>query len=295
MAKQIAQNHWLVVRFPFFTESADAVSFYLFERGAQGCEEKDSAYFAYFADQDSKALLETLSIDRQRIIDSGLEVPNEPLSFERIAEQDWHDGWRRFFKPVHIAGKLIVRPPWEKISSSAGGEIELILEPKQAFGTGTHATTKLMLERIVARSTNLPDRALDVGTGSGILAIAHALFHSQAHIIGCDIDAIAIENAYENAAINGVAAQTEFFIGGIESLGKSQPFPIIYANLQRHIIIPILPQLKTCLANDGLLLLSGILVDEEDAMRAAIETEGMHVSNVHFLEEWIALEVLRNV
>lgn len=292
MAKRVARKHWLVVRFPFLPESAEAVSFYLFERGAQGCEQKDGAFFGYFADQDSAALLATLNTDRQRIIESGLALPEEPLSFKRIAEQDWHRGWQRFFKPVHIDDKLIVRPPWEKPARKKGC-FELILEPKQAFGTGTHATTQLMLQCIAARSQNLPDRALDVGTGSGILAIAHALFHPQAHIVGCDIDPLAIENATENASINNVRVQLAFFVGSIDSLGDTASFPLIYANLQRHLIMPILPRLAALLAADGLLLLSGILAAEEDTMREAVAATALHILAVHRCEEWLALEVAR--
>ena len=281
-------KYWLVARFPILPQSADAASYYLFERGATGCEEKDGAFFAYFADQDAEQLRAQLQADAQKIIDSGLALPAEPISIARIPEQDWHRAWRRFFKPVIIGEKIVVRPPWEQTEVPAGA-VEIVLEPKQAFGTGTHATTKLMLQQIAAHAGHLPDCALDVGTGSGILAIAHALLNPRARLSGCDLDAIAIENAIENAQINGVQKQIDFWVGGIEVLQKKAAFACIYANLQRHIILPILPQLSRLLAENGLLLISGLLDSEEQVMHEALADHQLEIQTVSTLEEWIAI------
>ncbi|MFQ5631807.1 MAG: 50S ribosomal protein L11 methyltransferase, partial [bacterium] len=113
------KRHWLLVKFPYLLESAEAVSYYLFERGALGCEEKDGCQFAYFDDRDNDNLLAKLEQDARQIIACGLKLPSGPITISRIPEQDWHLAWRQFFKPVNIQNKLIVRPPWEKIDLPA--------------------------------------------------------------------------------------------------------------------------------------------------------------------------------
>lgn len=284
------KRHWILVKVPFYPESAEAVGYYLFEHGTLGCEEKESQFLAYFEDQNCDKLLAAIKQDARQIIAGGLKLPPEPITIERIPEEDWYKGWQQFFKPINIENKLFVRPSWEKVTLPKHA-VEILLEPKQAFGTGSHATTKLMLQAIVARKNSLPVCALDVGTGSGILAIAHALLNPQAQILGCDIDPIAIENAIENAQINGVADRIGFLTGGVGAINPAARFPLIYSNLQRHIIMPILPKLAALLFSGGNLLLSGILDSEEEMLRTALAEFPLAICAVRQEDEWILIEV----
>lgn len=285
-------RHWLLVVFPFFPESREAASYHLFEAGALGCEERDNRLHAYFEDQEPAALLQRLQDAVTAIREAGLALPEADLAIERIAEQDWMYGWRRFFKPVTIGGRLLVRPPWEPRPAAFGGA-EVVIEPKQAFGTGTHASTHLVLQAIVGRTQagNLPALALDIGTGSGILAIAHALLRPRSTVVGFDIDPVAVVHARENIAINKVAGQIALFTGTIDALAPSATYPLIYANLERHLILPQLECFFERLQPGGVLVLSGLLRQEEPEMRMALAEFPATLIKVACREEWMLMIV----
>lgn len=286
------KRHWLLVAFPFFPESREAAGYHLFAAGALGCEERDNRLLAYFDDQEPAALLQRLYHAAATIRDAGLALPEAELAIERIEEQDWMYGWRRFFKPVAIGGRLLVRPPWETRPPAFEGA-EVVIEPKQAFGTGTHASTHLVLQEIVERTQagNLPGRALDVGTGSGILAIAHALLRPRSTVVAFDNDPVAIVHAHENIAANNVATQIALFTGTIDALAPAATFPLIYANLERHLILPQLGSFFERLQPGGILVLSGLLQQEEPEMRMALAEFPALLTKVAYRHEWMLLSL----
>ncbi|MCA9733193.1 MAG: 50S ribosomal protein L11 methyltransferase [Deferribacteres bacterium] len=279
---------WLACTIRLSPESIDLASYYLFELGAQGIQELEGHIIAYFSDMDEKDLQTGIEAVFHDLRSAGMPVFEESILIEAVPQEDWHAGWRKYFKPILIDDILCVRPPWEKVKKRI--EHHVIIEPKQAFGTGNHATTRLMLEAIAGKHHVLPTSVLDLGTGSGILAIAHCKLKPTSQIIGVDIDPIAIENAVENAELNGVAEGIKWITGTFDDV-PDQSFPMIYANLQRHIIIPLLPQFKARLQPDGTILFSGILVTEEVSMRVALDENGFSVIRQKQLEEWILLEV----
>ncbi len=219
-----------------------------------------------------------------------MKTPSAVPSVGRIPEENWHEGWKKYFKPIFVDDALVIRPPWEKLELAPDAK-EIILEPKQAFGTGNHATTWLMLKAIADRRETLPTTALDVGTGSGVLALAHALFQPQAVVTAFDNDPIAIENAVEYAADHGLLDRIHFFVGNVASLRRTKTFPMIYANLQSFIIAPILPDLFKLLSDDGDLFLSGILETEEAEMRRAASEHGFTTEHVEHSGEWIRMDL----
>ncbi|KAA3663351.1 MAG: methyltransferase domain-containing protein, partial [Calditrichaeota bacterium] len=222
-------------------ESLELTSFYLFELGAQGIQELEGNIIAYFSDCEKDALEKSIVSVLDSLKSSGLPVISEKIALEPVPEEDWHAGWRKYFKPIYIDEILCVRPPWENVEQHI--EHHVIIEPKQAFGTGNHATTRLMLESMVSLRDALPDLVLDMGTGSGILAIAHCKLKPGSQITGVDIDPVATGNAKENAVLNGVENCTKFLTGTFNDV-PDQQYPLMYANLQRHIIIPLLPKFK---------------------------------------------------
>ena len=282
-------KHWLALSVATVPESRDAVSAVLFAAGALGCEEREHRLIGYFEDQAPEPLRRFVLAGLERLRQAGLPVADHSPDLVRFPEEDWQANWRQFFKPVRIAGKLIVRPPWEVAEVPPGG-VDVVIEPKQAFGTGTHETTRLVLEAIVERSESLPGRALDVGTGSGVLAIAHALFQPRSRVFACDIDAVALDNARENAEANGVAGRCYFQLGSVEQFAGER-FPLVYANLQRHIFLPLLQSLVQVLQPGGGLLMSGILAKEETKMRRALEPFPVAIRRKKQIGEWILLTV----
>ncbi len=281
---------WVVAVVPYAPESQDAVSDLVFREGAIGCEEQERHLVAYFEAQDELALQERLQEGYQHIQALGLPLPAASITISRLPEEDWHTGWHAYFTPLAIGERLVVRPPWAE--SSSADKVEVIIEPKQAFGTGTHATTRLMLEAITDRADTLPRSALDVGTGSGILAITHALFRPDSQIVACDLDPLAIANARENAHHNQVADRIHLFVGSLQALG-SVTYPHIYANLQRQIILSLLPDLMEHLAPGGYLFLSGLLTSEEALLYEAIASFPLQMVQTRRRAEWILLEGLR--
>ncbi len=269
----------------------DLISHACFEAGAAGCEEREALVIAWFPEQNAAALQQHLNEYLQRLYSAALIDAVPHISLTVVEEQDWHSGWRRFFKPILVSDVFCVRPPWEKSPKQVAHEI--VIEPKQAFGTGNHATTWLLLSRIAELGDDLPLRALDVGTGSGILAIAHALRRPESRITACDIDPVAIENARENLEINRVEKQVSLFVGSLQACGES-PFPLIYANLQSHIILPDLEKFMQLASNGGLILFSGILAEEEDKMRRALGDFPCELCEIIRRDEWIAMTVRKN-
>lgn len=283
---------WLAVAVPVSEATEELVSAMLFAEGAIGTERRADRLVAYFANQDTAALRRNLTAAIDRLRRHGAGLPEIHPEVGTVFEEDWHSQWRRFFKPVHIADCFLVRPPWETAPAGTTA-IELVIEPKQAFGTGTHPTTQLMLAAIARRRNALPARALDVGTGSGILAIAHAKVGPVAtSVIGLDIDPVAVKNARENAALNGVSAKCRFFAGSIEALAGVS-LPLIYANLQKQIILPLLPELCRLVQPGGEVWLSGLLREEKQQVRQALSDFPLEVSECHVQDEWILLECTR--
>lgn len=206
-----------------------------------------------------------------------------------VAGDDWADGWKQHF-PVFRVGRLVVRPSWEDLTP-APGEVLLTLDPGMAFGTGTHGTTRLCLEVLVQAMDAVPaPRVLDVGTGSGILAIAAAALGAS-RVLACDIDPEACRVAEENALANGVAARIEVTDQPLEALGG--PFDIVLANILAEENVRLAAALTSRLAPGGFLILSGILREKEALVREGFAGFALGGPEVRGQDEWICLTYRR--
>jgi ribosomal protein L11 methyltransferase len=185
---------------------------------------------------------------------------------DEIVGDAWRDEWKKHFHPFEVATEIVIRPPWESYTPK-GNECVLTLEPGRAFGTGLHETTKLVaraLERERARLTGA--RVLDVGTGSGILALV-ALALGAESVLATDIDDDALRVAHENAEANGMTCR---FTTSTEAPGRiAEVFPVVLANIEARVLIPMAEELKARVAKGGLLVLSGILQGQEADVQAA--------------------------
>ncbi|MEO8571180.1 MAG: 50S ribosomal protein L11 methyltransferase [Chloroflexota bacterium] len=209
-----------------------------------------------------------------------------------VQEADWADAWKAYFPVMRIGRHLVIRPTWRR-HRRAADDVVLDLDPGMAFGTGLHPTTRLCLvgvETLAEQRILEGARVLDVGCGSGILAIA-ALKLGAGSAIGVDTDPIAIEATTANARRNGLARRLRARIGSLPS--GEPPFDVVLANLIAGLLVPLAPALRDELRPGGSLLASGIFIDREDDVRTAFEVAGLDVVAATAEGDWVAIHAVR--
>lgn len=213
-------------------------------------------------------------------------LPEAEISTGNISEEDWANNWKRFYKPFPVGNKLYVKPQWEEADQRAEGRETLILDPGMAFGSGTHETTRLcltMLENYISPETEL----LDVGCGSGILAIAGMKLGAK-KAVAVDIDALAVKVANENAEINGVNGKIDFICGDLAEKVEGK-FDLIVANIVADIIIRLTKDIRAFLKEGGVFIASGIIDSREDEVVNAVKACGLKVTDIARDKGWVAL------
>lgn len=235
-------------------------------------------------------------IEKQRFNDSNREYLEQLIAaysgdsmieLEDVPDQNWNEAWEQTIQPQRI-GKLLVKPTWS-VEKPDDDEVLLEIDPKMSFGTGYHTTTRLMLQQI--QKIDLKDKSvLDAGTGTGILAIA-AIKLGAKNVLGFDVDRWSLENALENTFINKVDHCIEIRFGGIESIDEHEFFDLILANINRNVLVDILPVLVEHLNNNGVICLSGLLHTDEDIIRDRLLSQPVQVTDVEREEEWILMQI----
>jgi ribosomal protein L11 methyltransferase len=208
-----------------------------------------------------------------------------------VDEADWAEEWKRHFPVLRVGRRLVIRPTWRR-HPAAGDEVVLALDPGMAFGTGLHPTTRLCLaalEQLADRGGAAGRRILDVGCGSGILAIAGVRLGAIS-ALGVDTDPLAIEATTANARRNRLARRIRAREGSLPT-GEG-PFEIILANLIASLLVRLAGDLRAELAPGGRLLASGIFVDREAEVREALGTAGLRVTDRLGEGDWVALEAV---
>jgi len=233
---------------------------------------------------EQEALLrsELAALETRSGIPDAILVRCEPL-----LEEDWGAGWKEHFHPFHVAPLLVIKPSWEPYEPREG-EAVIEMDPGMAFGTGLHASTRLALGFIeVICAGAPPDRALDVGTGTGILSMAAALRGASLAIaIDCDPDAVVA--ARENVARNGLAGRVS--VSDRELSAVDGRFDLVAANITADVLLPLAPRLVERLSPGGALVLAGLLAGEQAAeVRAAYEGLGLLCAGERSEGEWAAL------
>jgi ribosomal protein L11 methyltransferase len=213
-------------------------------------------------------------------------IPVLPV-FRPVRQEDWAEGWKQHFGTVRIGRRLVVKPTWEPFSPEKG-DVVVVLDPGMAFGTGTHGTTRLCLEALACRFDQAPppERVLDVGTGSGILAIAAAAL-GAGRVVACDIDQTARDTARENSCLNRVEERLEIADRPLEELEGR--FDVVLANILAEENIRLAPELTARLAEGGTLILSGILREKETSVIEAFGAYELAGPDISRQEEWSCL------
>ncbi len=219
-----------------------------------------------------------------------------PYTTVPLREYDWAHSWQKYYRPLAVGEKLYIVPEWERDTAEIpAGVTRLLMNPGLTFGTGSHASTQLCLEGVEAH-TKPNDLVLDLGCGSGILAIA-ALCLGARFATGVDIDPKAVDVAYENAALNGIGKDRCRFLAGnvladqplVNELAQEKA-DLVLANIVADVIIPLAPVVPRLLKEDGVFLCSGIIDTRGDEVAAALEAAGLHVIRRREKTGWIALE-----
>lgn len=245
------------------------------------------AYFS--ADQDISARMREISafLEQLSAQNPGAPLPLPVLS--TVRSEDWSSSWKANFKPLRVGRRLLIVPSWEE-APKRPDDIVLHIDPGMAFGTGGHETTRLCLELLEQIMDEMPTlvtpSVLDLGTGSGILAMA-AVQLGAGRVCAVDIDPLAVKVAEENLAANNLAGQVECSTTPLESLNGT--FDIILANILAEELVRLAPQLFSHLAPGGRLILSGILSEKEALVRAGFSALPLEYRETRHEGEWVAM------
>jgi ribosomal protein L11 methyltransferase len=285
-------KRWLTVDLLVPADFCEPVSNFLMEQGATGIEE--------VAEDSKRTKLKTYFLEtgreRQvlRVLHHYLKslqglYPDRFLyqvETSTTPEKDWGEKWKQFFKPVHVTPRIVVKPPWSTVRPGKG-QILVEINPGVAFGTGTHATTKLCIQALERHLRKKGFSVLDVGTGSGILSIVAAKL-GAGEVRGVDPDGASVENARENVARNQVSNRVRIRKGTLGDIENT--FDIVVANIDLRVLRRMRWPLVRHLKADGLLILSGLLEQEKERIRQHyLETGLLGKVNAAQMEEWVCL------
>ncbi len=275
---------WAEIIIDVGPEATDAVGAALYAAGCSGFEVREAALPPAVAgylpvDDRLEDRLSSLKDALARLPEYGITGAGTDLTLRYVEEADWANAWKAFYKPFRVGRRLVVTPPWEH-PDLAPDDIPLVIDPGMAFGTGSHPTTQLCLTAL-EDYVHPGSRVADIGTGSGILAIAAAKLGASP-VAANDNDPLAVRIARENAAANGVSVEVT------EALPTSQ-YDVVIANILADVIIGMSAELNALIEPGGILIASGIIDTREADVRQALETVGLTHIETRRQTEWACL------
>ncbi|HET7027215.1 MAG TPA: 50S ribosomal protein L11 methyltransferase [Candidatus Limnocylindrales bacterium] len=262
--------------------------------GARIASDRPATVRAYVPALDSGAV--RVAVDGARDALGHLQAfglrPIGELETRVVHDSDWAEAWKRHFPVLRLGRRIVIRPTWRR-HRRAPDDVVLALDPGMAFGTGLHPTTRLCVaavERLADDGRLRAARVLDVGSGSGILAIAAARLGASS-VLGVDPDPIAVESTIANARRNRVARLVRARRGSVPT--GDPPFDVVLANLIASLLVDLAAALAGELRPGGVLVASGIFVEREQDVRAAFEAAGLRVHGRAEDGDWVLLEAVR--
>lgn len=286
---------WATAEFETSADREDICCWLMIQCGAMGCQveplgERDVKIIASFEREklSENELLNLRACFEEYYLGECLQT----LKIVALEEADWLTKWKEGFHPFDIGKKLQVCPSWykEKKEELKPDRVQLFIDPGMAFGTGLHATTRYCLGAI--EGIDDPGDVVDVGSGSGILAIAVALLHPEAQVTAVEIDPIAVENSCYNFKLNGVEKHIEMLTGELD-LVESRQFDTILSNLTCEDNMALLPDYAKILKPGGRIVCAGILLEKHDRLLPVIDSIGFAIVDNDQSNGWSGITLMR--
>ncbi len=321
---------WMKFRIKTVTEAEDIIISTLYDIGLEGAQIEDRipltalekeqmfvdilpeepeddgiAYLSFFVEEKEDGSLEIngTPADKDTIVEQireeldGLrlfmEIGEGSISVSETEDLDWINNWKQYFHQFYIDDLLVI-PSWETVKPEDTGRKILHIDPGTAFGTGMHETTQLCIRQIRKYLTSGTE-ILDVGTGSGILAIL-ALMYGAKHAVGTDLDPCAVEAVAQNMESNGIAEESfRMMIGNIITDRTVQDqvgyecYDIVVANILADVLVPLTPVIVRQMKKGGIYITSGIIDEKEQTVREAVEAAGLEIVEVTYQGEWVSV------
>jgi len=243
----------------------------------------------YEADEKLRDRLIYIRSELQRLrgMDLGMDLGKLEILEHGVAEEDWTESWKKAFKPFRLGSHMVVKPSWEDFDARPGDHI-IEIDPGMAFGTGTHETTGMCVE-LVEKYVRPGDACIDIGTGTGILAIAAAHMGAR-HVLATDLDAVAVRVAAENVRHNGFGDKIDVRCGDLlEAVDAGTRADVIIANIIADVIIGLAAPVKPFIREGGVFICSGIAVNRLDDVLDALRAAGYIPLDVETRGEWSAV------
>lgn len=302
------------------TEAEDIISNMMMEAGIEGIEIEDKvplserdreqmfvdilpdmpeddgvAYISFYLEpeMDQAEVLDRVRAGLKEIQTWGLSIGEGTITSSETEDKDWINNWKQYFHQFYIDDLLVI-PSWEEVREEDRGRKILHIDPGTAFGTGMHETTQLCIRQI-RKYLTAETELLDVGTGSGILAIL-ALMYGAKHAVGTDLDPCAVEAVAQNRGANGIAEESfRMMIGNIITDQEVQAqvgyecYDIVVANILADVLIPLTTVIIHQMKKGGVYITSGIIDTKEQAVREAVEAAGLKILEVTYQGEWVSI------
>lgn len=275
-------------RFDAFSEPTDATQWDLIDPSVIEKMDEDTLVHAYFpAETTSRETIESLRARLAALTPEwlGFDAGKRELEIANVREEDWAENWKKYYKPFRVGRHLVVRPVWEKYEPQAGDKI-ISIDPGMAFGNGTHETTSMCLG-LVEDYIKPGDTVLDVGTGSGILAIASVLMGAQS-ALGVDLDPVAVRVANENIERNGLSDRVRAQVGDLVK-GIDTQADVVFANIIADAVIMLSRAVRAHMKPGGVFICSGIILEREQDVLDALSEAGFTVDRIEHRGEWSAI------
>ncbi|SOC36340.1 ribosomal protein L11 methyltransferase [Ureibacillus acetophenoni] len=215
-----------------------------------------------------------------------INIGDEMLQTALVDEEDWATAWKQYYHPVKISERFTIVPTWEDYKPVSTDELIIELDPGMAFGTGTHPTTVMCLQAL-EKVVKSGDSVVDVGTGSGVLAIGAALI-GAGKVHALDLDEVAVKSAQENVELNKVNDVVEVFHGNLlDSI--NEPADVVVGNLLAEIIMSFTDDAFSIVKPGGKYITSGIIGFKKDEVKQSLENSGFEIEEVLMMEDWVAI------